>query len=390
LKLRLVYPLVAVDYLAHLHEVELDTVVESNDNTCQVTIADHICRIHLPPAFTVVQAVPFKQQFQQVCQDNPELKQVILDFGQTKFMDSSGMGALVASRKLTQKQQLDLVLQNVPPQVMTALSLAALDKMFVIEQRSEASTQTPTPQGRAQPETVASIRSAPVAMNSLPGRSMQKRLINMVKSDQPFVTHPSVKSLPKRLIDIVGSIVGLGITAIVFVPIAVAIKLDSPGPIFFGQVRCSSMGKRFRMWKFRSMVTDAERKKHLVQNQASGAIFKNANDPRVTRVGRILRKTSLDELPQFWNVLKGEMSLVGTRPPTPDEVERYEIPQWQRLDIKPGMTGEWQVNGRSSVLDFEDIVRLDLKYQENWSLMYDFKLILKTIWVVFNKNSGAV
>lgn len=365
-------------------------MVESNDNTCQVTIADYTCRIHLPPAFTVVQAVPFKQQFQQVCQDNPELKLVILDFGQTKFMDSSGMGALVASRKLTQKQQLDLILQNVPPQVMTALSLAALDKMFVIESRVEAPTKSPNSQGSAQPAAATSIKSAQLLANPLSGRSMPKRLMNIVKSDQPFVTHPSVKSLPKRLIDIAGSLVGLGITAIIIVPIAIAIKLDSPGPIFFGQVRCSSMGKRFRMWKFRSMVTDAEKKKHLVKNQASGAIFKNANDPRVTRVGRILRKTSLDELPQFWNVLKGEMSLVGTRPPTPDEVERYEIPQWQRLDIKPGMTGEWQVNGRSSVLDFEDIVRLDLKYQENWSLMYDFKLILKTIWVVFNKNSGAV
>ncbi|MGC8715100.1 MAG: sugar transferase, partial [Leptodesmis sp.] len=179
-------------------------------------------------------------------------------------------------------------------------------------------------------------------------------------------------------------------TGIVLIPIAIAIKLDSPGPIFFGQVRCSRMGKRFKMWKFRSMVTDAEAKKHLVENEAEGAIFKAKNDPRITRVGRFLRKTSLDELPQFWNVLKGEMSLVGTRPPTPDEVERYEIPQWQRLDIKPGMTGEWQVNGRSSIKNFEDIVRLDLKYQENWSLIYDIQLIIKTIGVIFNKKSGAM
>jgi lipopolysaccharide/colanic/teichoic acid biosynthesis glycosyltransferase len=106
-------------------------------------------------------------------------------------------------------------------------------------------------------------------------------------------------------------------------------------------------------------------------------------------VGRVLRKTSLDELPQFWNVLKGEMSLVGTRPPTPDEVERYEVPEWQRLDVKPGMTGEWQVNGRSQVRNFEDVIRLDLRYQENWSLVYDLKLIVKTILVLFRKNSGA-
>jgi lipopolysaccharide/colanic/teichoic acid biosynthesis glycosyltransferase len=103
-----------------------------------------------------------------------------------------------------------------------------------------------------------------------------------------------------------------------------------------------------------------------------------------------LRRTSLDELPQFWNVLKGEMSLVGTRPPTPDEVELYEVPEWQRLDVKPGMTGEWQVNGRSRVRNFEDVIRLDLQYQKNWSLVYDLQLIVKTISILFNKNSGAV
>lgn len=120
-----------------------------------------------------------------------------------------------------------------------------------------------------------------------------------------------------------------------------------------------------------------------------GPIFKNDNDPRITRVGRFLRKTSLDELPQFWNVLKGDMSLIGTRPPTPDELERYEVPSWQRLDVKPGMSGEWQVNGRSQVRSFADIIRMDLTYQENWSLMYDFKLILKTILIIFRRRSGA-
>jgi lipopolysaccharide/colanic/teichoic acid biosynthesis glycosyltransferase len=204
------------------------------------------------------------------------------------------------------------------------------------------------------------------------------------------MTHPSVQSWVKRLIDIVGAIVGLMITGILLVPIAAAITINDPGPIFFAQTRCGWMGRKFRIWKFRSMCTNAEAMKAQIKNQASGAFFKNDNDPRITKVGRILRKTSLDELPQFWNVLKGEMSLVGTRPPTPDEVERYEVPQWQRLDVKPGMTGEWQVNGRSQVRDFEDVIRLDLTYQQNWSLMYDLKLIVKTITVLFNKNSGAV
>jgi anti-anti-sigma factor len=362
-------------------------VVESNENLCQVTILDHACSIRIPSVFTVKKAVEFKQGFQAVCQNNSDLTRVALDFSDTKFMDSSGIGALVASRKMAQKIGFKLVLQNVPPQVMAALTLADLDKFFVIEQGVPSAFAPPPLSAKSSPEN--STQSAIADGHS--GRSMPQRLRNIGKADdQPFITHPSVKSVPKRVIDVVGSIVGLAITGVVIIPIAIAIKLDSPGPLFFGQVRCSQMGKRFKMWKFRSMITDAEAKKHLVQNDAEGAIFKAKNDPRITRVGRILRKTSLDELPQFWNVLKGEMSLVGTRPPTPDEVEKYEIPQWQRLDIKPGMTGEWQVNGRSSVKNFEDIVQLDLKYQENWSLKYDLELIVKTILVIFNKKSGAM
>jgi lipopolysaccharide/colanic/teichoic acid biosynthesis glycosyltransferase len=194
----------------------------------------------------------------------------------------------------------------------------------------------------------------------------------------------------KRLIDITGGVVGLVITGILFVPIAVAIKVDSPGPIFFGQVRCGWMGQRFIIWKFRSMYSDAEARRSEVPNQATGAFFKNDRDPRVTKVGRFLRKTSLDELPQFWNVVRGEMSLVGSRPPTAYEVDYYEVPEWQRLDVKPGMTGEWQVHGRSKVRNFEDVIELDLRYQKNWSLAYDIKLILKTILILFNRDSGAV
>jgi lipopolysaccharide/colanic/teichoic acid biosynthesis glycosyltransferase len=138
------------------------------------------------------------------------------------------------------------------------------------------------------------------------------------------------------------------------------------------------------------MYLNAEALKSNVANQANGAIFKNDNDPRMTRVGRFLRRTSLDELPQFWNVVKGEMSLVGTRPPTPDEVEIYAVPEWQRLDVKPGMTGEWQVNGRSKVHNFDDIIKLDLRYQHNWSLVYDLKLIIKTIRVILTNKSGGV
>ncbi len=194
--------------------------------------------------------------------------------------------------------------------------------------------------------------------------------------------HDSVFSKTKRVIDIAGALVGITITAIVTIPIAIAMQLESPGPIFYSQIRCGLRGKYFRIWKFRSMVVGAERQKHLVKNQAKGQIFKNENDPRITRIGKFLRRTSLDEFPQFWNVLKGEMSLVGTRPPTPDEVEKYESHHYQRLKVRPGITGEWQVKGRSRVNNFEDIVRMDIDYQHKWSLLYDLYLILKTIEAV--------
>jgi lipopolysaccharide/colanic/teichoic acid biosynthesis glycosyltransferase len=201
--------------------------------------------------------------------------------------------------------------------------------------------------------------------------------------------HPSVYSRVKRLIDILGALIGLGITATLFIPIAIAIKLDSPGPILFSQIRCGWLGRHFRVWKFRSMVANAEELKAQVENQIKGPLFKNKTDPRITRVGRFLRRTSLDELPQFWNVLRGEMSLVGTRPPTLDEVEQYTLPMWQRLDVKPGMTGEWQTSGRSQISNFEDVVQLDLLYQKNWSLLYDLKLIFKTLVIIYRKNNGA-
>ncbi|MDY7015412.1 MAG: sugar transferase [Cyanobacteriota bacterium] len=197
------------------------------------------------------------------------------------------------------------------------------------------------------------------------------------------LVHRSVECKIKRFIDILGALVGLTFTALMAIPIAIAIQLDNPGPIFYRQVRCGLNGREFVIRKFRSMVVDAERRKHLVKNEAQGFIFKNKNDPRVTRVGRFLRSTSLDEFPQFWNVLKGEMSLVGTRPPTPDEVVSYESYHRKRLHVKPGLTGEWQTRGRSSVKDFNEIVSMDLDYQQRWSIAYDLQLIVKTIWVVF-------
>lgn len=210
-----------------------------------------------------------------------------------------------------------------------------------------------------------------------------------LKSPEPQAVHRSAYSLFKRCLDIVGSVVGLLILGILFVPVALAIKLDNPGPILYSQERYGLQGRAFRIWKFRSMVVNADQLKAQVSNEASGLIFKNKQDPRITRVGRFLRKSSLDELPQFWNVLVGEMSLVGTRPPTADEVAHYNERHWQRLNVKPGLTGEWQVNGRSSVKDFEEIVNLDLRYQEQWHPLYDLVIIVKTIYVIFAKHGAC-
>jgi lipopolysaccharide/colanic/teichoic acid biosynthesis glycosyltransferase len=213
-------------------------------------------------------------------------------------------------------------------------------------------------------------------------------LLSARNQDCPSVIHPSVQSSVKRLIDIVGALIGLLIAVIVAIPVAIAIQLDNPGPLLYSQIRCGYQGKTFKIWKFRSMVVDADQLKHLVQNEAKGGIFKNRNDPRITQVGRFLRRTSLDELPQFWNVLKGDMSLVGTRPPTVEEVLSYRRHHWERLNVKPGITGEWQANGRSTVLDFDAIVEMDITYQAKWSILYDLHLIIKTVQVVLNKKGA--
>ncbi len=218
---------------------------------------------------------------------------------------------------------------------------------------------------------------------------LHQRNIGLLSLGLKRQVHPSVVSKTKRILDIFGAIVGLALTGIIAIPVAIAMQFDDPGSIFYSQVRCGFNEQPFKIWKFRSMVANAEQKKHLVENKAKGHIFKNENDPRITRVGRFLRRTSLDEFPQFWNVLKGDMSLVGTRPPTIAEVAMYEAHHFERLKVKPGITGEWQVKGRSEVLDFEDIVRMDLNYQKQWSFMYDIQLIFRTIAVVLARKGAC-
>jgi exopolysaccharide biosynthesis polyprenyl glycosylphosphotransferase len=203
----------------------------------------------------------------------------------------------------------------------------------------------------------------------------------------------------KRLMDIAGACVGLFVTGILFVFVAPAIYFADPGPIFFAQVRVGQNGRKFKLYKFRSMYKDAEeRKKELMaRNEMQGLMFKMEDDPRIIGsgpdgkkhgIGWFIRKTSIDEFPQFWNVLKGDMSLVGTRPPTVQEYEQYEVHHKARLAIKPGLTGLWQVSGRSKITDFEEVVALDLKYINTWTIAQDIVIILKTVQVLFT-GDGA-
>ena len=209
--------------------------------------------------------------------------------------------------------------------------------------------------------------------------------------------------LGKRILDIIGGLVGCLITIVLFIFIVPAIKKESPGPVFFTQTRIGKNGRKFKMYKFRSMYMNAEEmKKELMDqnNMKDGMMFKMDFDPRVignkilpngqkkTGIGDFIRRTSLDEFPQFFNVLKGDMSLVGTRPPTLDEWEKYELRHRARLSIKPGITGLWQVSGRSKITDFEEVVKLDKQYITDWSMGLDFRILFKTIQSVIKKDGA--
>lgn len=194
----------------------------------------------------------------------------------------------------------------------------------------------------------------------------------------------------KRLMDIFLSLIGIILLSPLFLITAMLIKIDDPqGKVIFKQVRVGENGREFCMYKFRSMVSSAEQLlNHLLEeNEVSGAMFKMKRDPRVTKIGRFIRKTSIDELPQLINVLKGDMTLVGPRPPLPREVKEYNEYHRCRLIVKPGCTGLWQVSGRSNV-GFEEMVKLDLKYIENRSVLYDIKIILKTFLVLLGSKNA--
>lgn len=214
----------------------------------------------------------------------------------------------------------------------------------------------------------------------------------LVENRESFITVRESKNylFIKRSIDIFGAVFGLILLSWVFLIVAIIIKIEDPkGPVFFKQVRVGRNEKEFYMYKFRSMVSDAEEKlKDLLQNnEVSGAMFKMKDDPRVTKIGKFIRKTSIDELPQLLNVIKGDMSLVGPRPPLPREVKEYSTYDKQRLIVTPGCTGLWQVSGRNS-LGFKEMVELDLEYISNQNIVFDLRIIFKTVFMLFGSKNA--
>jgi exopolysaccharide biosynthesis polyprenyl glycosylphosphotransferase len=221
----------------------------------------------------------------------------------------------------------------------------------------------------------------------------EEKIVSLVAS-QPFQARldaSKIYLITKRLIDIIGASFGLIIFSPIFLLVAMAIKIEDPrGSVFFGQVRNGEWSKTFKMYKFRSMVHNAEQLLDNLKekNEMNGPVFKIKRDPRITKVGRFIRKTSIDELPQLINVLKGDMSLVGPRPPIPAEVAQYTPYQMQRLLVKPGITCIWQVSGRNNI-GFEEWVDLDIQYIKERSLLLDIKLILKTVPALLGDKNAA-
>ncbi len=198
-----------------------------------------------------------------------------------------------------------------------------------------------------------------------------------------------VYEICKRTIDIIGAGLGLILLSPIIAVVACAVKFTSKGPVFFSQKRVGKNGELFEMYKFRSMVVNAEELKENLeeQNEMSGPMFKIKDDPRITKVGKFIRKTSIDELPQLWNILKGDMSLVGPRPSLPKEVEQFDNWMFKRLSVRPGLTCYWQVSGRNNI-DFEDWMKLDVKYVEERNFWIDIKLIFKTVFVLFGDKNA--
>ncbi len=332
------------------------------------------CQEHARNRVLIVGTGPKAQAVSDLILRSPELETAVdgfLDYRRTgfwRYRDIPLIGHPTMLEGIAARSQVDAVVLAVEPDEMqyTAPLLAAAERMGV--------TVSLMPD-MYRPNIARAVQAS---LNGTPTVSYRR------------VPESRLALLLKSGIDKVGAAVGLLIASPIMFIAAIAIKIDSPGPIFYKQVRSGINGRRFGLYKFRTMCADADKRKDQLKdrNEMSGPVFKIKDDPRITRVGKILRRYSIDEIPQFFNVIKGDMSLVGPRPPLPSEVVEFEPWQRRKLSVRPGLTCIWQINGRNQV-DFEDWMRMDLDYIDNWSLWLDTKILVRTVPTVL-KGEGAV
>ncbi|MCR5053464.1 MAG: sugar transferase [Lachnospiraceae bacterium] len=308
------------------------------------------------------------------------VEECLFEIAHNKYTDFKVMGVAVIDKDMRGQH-----IQGIPvvadgDSLMDFIRISVVDEVFIDGNSKNAVEQI----GQELVELGITVHITLIHSNKmLPNRLMETYASYIVMTSSMRVAS-NRQVLIKRLMDIVGSIVGLVFTLILLIIFGPIIFFQSPGPVFYKSIRIGKNGRKFTFYKFRTMYLDAdERKKELMeQNEMEGNMFKIENDPRIIPIGHFMRKYSLDEFPQFLNVLKGDMSLVGTRPPTQDEFEQYEYHHKARLGIKPGLTGMWQVSGRSDIKNFEDVVALDTEYISNWSVFLDISILLKTVGVV--------
>jgi anti-anti-sigma factor len=387
----------------------------------QLLCFDDLALLSTPERLDFSSVRRFQEDFHFVCNDDETFAQVIVDLSRTIFIDSAGIGLLVNCAKEAKLRGTQLELWSVSDAVLSVLNMTALRDVFSINMKTQTARSHQWQDFETESQVNPILEALYKLHKPLKRNSFLRIFYYILKFFYPAIDinphirlHPSVRNPLKRLIDIIGALVGLTILLLIIIPLSILILLDNPGPIFFSQTRCGLLCHPFRIIKFRSMVINAEALKAKITNQVAAQttknkesqatnssqdkFFKNARDPRVTKVGHFLRKTSLDEFPQFLNVLLGTMSLVGTRPPTFEELNAYELEveyhnerftEWNRLDVRPGITGVWQVSGRSSVKSFAEVVNFDLEYRKNWSIWYDLKLIVRTVTVLFDSKNKA-
>ena len=307
-------------------------------------------------------------------------------------IDVNITGVIIADKDMTGKMILDIPVVAGYDDAVNYLCRNWVDEIFIGKATNDLIPDFTNELKQACQKMGITIHTMLLSLDTDPTSIITEKFGGYLVLSQSVAIVTQRDMMLKRLMDIAGGIVGCFLTAILFVIFAPLIYIASPGPIFFSQQRVGKNGKLFKIYKFRSMYMDAEeRKKELMeQNKVKdGMMFKMDKDPRIIKgIGHVIRDLSIDEFPQFWNVLKGDMSLVGTRPPTLDEWEKYELHHRKRLAIKPGLTGMWQVSGRSNITDFEEIVKLDTQYIEEWSISLDIIIILKTILVVLKKEGS--